>query len=66
MATAEGIPRHVHQALFCWERGDKLQSTEPQPVDHAAASVAWDETLRQVCCLLGLSQSACRFYTRQH
>lgn len=38
----------MHQMLFCWERGDKLQSTEPQPVNHATGSVAWDETLRQV------------------
>ena len=66
MAIAEGIPRHVHQALFCWERGDKLQSTEPQPVDHATASVAWDETLRQVRRLHGPSQSACCILHWQH
>ena len=46
----------MHQMLFCWERGDKLQSTEPQPVNHATGMVAWDETLRQVG--LGLHASA--------
>jgi len=44
-ATADEIPGKVKQASFMWERGAKLQYTEPSPVDPSERAVHWGNTL---------------------
>lgn len=45
MLTADEIPAKVKQASFMWERGAKLQYTEPSPVNAAENAVYWGNTL---------------------
>ena len=41
----DDIPAKVKQASFMWERGAKLQYTEPSPVNEAEHAVYWGNTL---------------------
>ena len=45
MHLVDGVPPSAKNASFMWERGTKLQYTDPSPVNSDTGVVYWGNTL---------------------